>query len=300
MGLLACHRQISIARGGFHDTIRESVRAKYAENAIRLRDEESCCDRVAWRSDAISGPSAKRNTQKRKSRRVGLSLVRAASAAATRRRSPSLHAGEIVLDLGSGAGLDDVAFRATGFAWRTPYGVDMTDEMLSLANENRGPAGVENATFLKGTIETFPSPTRRSTSSSPTASSTSPPTRRRCCTRRSACSSQADASPSRNMVEVEPLPGAGQVGDGPWAGCVSGTIPVDEYRAAVVEAGFAAVEIEITNTYGPGEAGLAAGVRKKSQRLSSCHKAELILGPLVSHEKPSTALRQASCPAVPR
>ncbi len=44
-----------------------------------------------------------------------------------------------------------------------------------------------------------------------------------------------------------------------WAGCVAGTIPVEDYRAAVMEAGFDAVEIEITNIFGPGEAGLPVG-----------------------------------------
>jgi hypothetical protein len=47
-----------------------------------------------------------------------------------------------------------------------------------------------------------------------------------------------------------------------WAGCVAGTIPVDAYGAAVSEAGFDAVDIEITNTFGPGEAGLPEGTGK--------------------------------------
>jgi len=47
-----------------------------------------------------------------------------------------------------------------------------------------------------------------------------------------------------------------------WSGCVAGTIPVDAYRAAVVDAGFDSVEIEITNRFGPGEAGLPEGAGK--------------------------------------
>jgi hypothetical protein len=64
------------------------------------------------------------------------------------------------------------------------------------------------------------------------------------------------------MVEVEPLPAQVKSAMDAWAGCVAGTIPVDEYRAAVRAVGFDAVEIELTNTYGPGEAGLPQGSGK--------------------------------------
>jgi len=69
-----------------------------------------------------------------------------------------LHDGEVVLDLGSGGGIDVLlsARRVgpTGFA----YGLDMTDEMLALAEKNRVEAGVENVKFLKGHIEAIPLP----------------------------------------------------------------------------------------------------------------------------------------------
>src|SRR6202035_1439879 len=67
-----------------------------------------------------------------------------------------LHAGEVVLDLGSGAGLDVLLSARRVAPGGHAYGVDMTDEMLTLANENKARAGVENATFLKGTIEAIP------------------------------------------------------------------------------------------------------------------------------------------------
>ena len=65
-----------------------------------------------------------------------------------------------------------------------------------------------------------------------------------------------------DMVEIEPLPVEVKSALDAWAGCVAGTIPVQAYRAAVVEAGFADVEVEVTHTFGPGEAGLPAGSGK--------------------------------------
>ena len=69
-----------------------------------------------------------------------------------------LHPGESVLDLGSGGGIDVLlSARRVGPTGKA-YGVDMTDEMLALANENKRQAGVENAEFLKGEIEKIPLP----------------------------------------------------------------------------------------------------------------------------------------------
>src|SRR5262245_5532656 len=64
-----------------------------------------------------------------------------------------LHQGEVVLDLGSGGGLDVLLSARRVAPGGHAYGVDMTDEMLALANANRERGGVGNATFLKGTIE---------------------------------------------------------------------------------------------------------------------------------------------------
>jgi ubiquinone/menaquinone biosynthesis C-methylase UbiE len=138
----------------------------------------------------------------------------------------------------------------------------MTDEMLLLANENKARAGVENATFLKGTIEGIP----LSDAAVDVVISN--------CVINLAADKRAVLKEAfrvlkpggriavSDMVEVESLPEEVKSAMDAWAGCVAGTIPVDEYRAAVVEAGFEAVEIEITNTYGPGEAGLPDGSGK--------------------------------------
>src|SRR5580765_6772391 len=69
-----------------------------------------------------------------------------------------LNAGEVVLDLGSGGGIDVLlSARRVGPTGRA-YGLDMTDEMLTLANENKRKAGIENVEFLKGEIEQIPLP----------------------------------------------------------------------------------------------------------------------------------------------
>ena len=173
-----------------------------------------------------------------------------------------LHPGEVVLDLGSGAGLDVLLSARRVSPGGRAYGVDMTDEMLALANENKARAGVDNATFLKGTIEAIPLP-----------DSAVDVVISNCVINLAADKSAVLKEAFRvlkpggrlavsDMVEVESLPAHVKSAMDAWAGCIAGTIPVDAYRALVAGSGFAEVEIEITNTFSPGEAGLPEGSGK--------------------------------------
>ena len=244
------------------DTIRESVRAKYAETAIKLRDGGSCCDSsCCGGSDAISGSIGEEEYSKAEVADLGLSLG-ASLGCGNPTALAQLHPGEIVLDLGSGAGLDVLLSARRVTPGGHAYGVDMTDEMLALANENKARAGVANATFFKGTIEAVP-----------LAAAAVDVVISNCVINLAADKSVVLKEAFRvlkpggrlavsDMVEVDPLPAHVKSAMDAWAGCVAGTIPVDAYRAAVTGAGFDTVEIEITNTFGPGEAGLPEGSGK--------------------------------------
>src|SRR2546427_4730013 len=244
------------------DTIRESVRARYAETAIRLSQGGECCDAsCCGGSDAVSGPIGAEAYSQAEIADLGLSLG-ASLGCGNPTMLAQLHPGEVVLDLGSGAGLDVLLSAGRVSPGGHAYGIDMTDEMLALANENKARAGVANASFLKGTIEEIPLPPR---SVDVVISN---------CVINLAANKAAVLKEAfrvlkpggrlavSDMVELEPLPAHVKSAMDAWAGCVAGTIPIDAYRAAVVEAGFDAVEIEITNTYGPGEAGLPEGSGK--------------------------------------
>ncbi len=244
------------------ETIRESVRAKYAQTAIKLRHGGSCCDSsCCGGSDAVSGPIAADEYSKAEIEDLGLSLG-ASLGCGNPTALAQLHPGEIVLDLGSGAGLDVLLSARRVSPGGHAYGLDMTDEMLALANENKARAGVANATFLKGTIEEIPLP-----------AGAVDVVISNCVINLAADKSAVLKEAFRvlkpggrlavsDMVEVEPLPAQLKSAMDAWAGCVAGTIPVDAYRAAMTDAGFGTVEIEVTNTFGPGEAGLPDGSGK--------------------------------------
>ena len=244
------------------DTIRESVRAKYAETAIKLRQGGSCCDSgCCGGSDAGSGPIGEEEYSQAEVQGLGLSLG-ASLGCGNPTALAQLHPGELVLDLGSGAGLDVLLSARRVNPGGHAYGLDMTDEMLALANDNKARAGIENATFLKGTIEEIP---LHDAAVDVVISN--------CVINLAADKTAVMKEAFRvlkpggrlavsDMVEVEPLPAQVKSAMDAWAGCVAGTIPADSYRAALIGAGFKSVEIEITNSFSPGEAGLPEGSGK--------------------------------------
>src|ERR1700716_4419705 len=230
------------------ETIRESVRAKYAETAIKLRDGGSCCDAsCCGGSDAISGPIGEAEYSKAEVAALGLSLG-ASLGCGNPTALAQLHAGEVVLDLGSGAGLDVLLSARRVAPGGHAYGVDMTDEMLQLANINRSNAGVDNATFLKGSIESLPLPD----SSVDVVISN--------CVINLAEDKGAVIKEAfrvlrpgglfavADMVELETLDRDLKKRLDAWAGCLSGTIPIDEYRAALVDAGFTKPDFQVHAT----------------------------------------------------
>jgi len=159
-----------------------------------------------------------------------------------------LKPGESVLDLGSGAGLDVLLSARRVSPGGHAYGVDMTDEMLELANGNRDKSGVTNATFLKGTIENVPLP---DASVDVVISN---------CVINLAEDKAAVIKEAfrvlrpggrfavADMVELDPLDPELKKSLDQWAGCLSGTIPIDDYRAALVAAGFVDEDFEIHAT----------------------------------------------------
>jgi len=156
-----------------------------------------------------------------------------------------LHPGEIVLDLGSGAGLDVLLSARRVSPGGHAFGVDMTDEMLELANRNRDRARLKNATFLKGSIDNVPLPADSVDVVISNCVINLAEDKRAVINEAFRVLRPGGRFAVADMVELEPLSAEGKRKLDAWAGCIAGTIPIEEYSAALLDAGFTEPEFEV-------------------------------------------------------
>src|SRR6266581_2494283 len=138
------------------DEIKETVKQKYGQAALRVAGGErgSCGGTGSCGCDPVSSnlyDAAETAT-------VPEGAVLASLGCGNPTALAELHEGEVVLDLGSGGGIDVLLSAKRVGRTGKAYGLDMTDEMLGLARENQRKAGVTNVEFLKGEIEHIPLP----------------------------------------------------------------------------------------------------------------------------------------------
>jgi arsenite methyltransferase len=250
--------------------IREAVRTRYAAaatavtNASSAPSESSCCGATSSSYDTASSSTTSSCCGDAASASVISSqlytidevgeLPTAAVLASLGCGNPTalaeLKPGEVVLDLGSGGGIDVLlsARRVgpTGFA----YGLDMTDEMLELARRNASERRVENVRFLKGEIEHIPLP---DASVDVIISN--------CVINLSADKPQVLREAFRvlkpggrfavsDIVVQGAVPASVRNSVDAWAGCLGGALEETEYRALLAQAGFERVGVEVTRVYG--------------------------------------------------
>jgi len=157
-----------------------------------------------------------------------------------------LRPGERVLDLGSGAGLDVLLSARRVAPSGHAYGVDMTDEMLAVARGNQAKAAVTNATFLKGTIEQIPLPEASVDVVISNCVINLAADKRVVLREAYRVLAPGGRFAVADMVALAELPAAVKRSLDQWAGCVAGTISIDEYTEALTGAGFREVDIEVT------------------------------------------------------
>lgn len=204
--------------------------------------------------------------------------------------------GETVLDLGSGGGIDVLlSARRVGPAG-TAYGLDMTDQMLALAQENKRKSGLANAHFLKGEIEHIPLP---ADSVDVIISN---------CVINLAGDKDAVLREAfrvlkpggrfavSDVVVRGEVPAAIRRNMELWIGCVAGALGEDEYLAKLRAAGFEAAAIEVTRVYGADDAaGFLAGQGEELQRLAAAVDGKFVSA-FVRAIKPATAGAAAAAP----
>ena len=226
--------------------IKEAVKEKYGQTALRVKSgRASCCDTDELGCNPITSDLYDPSQVQQIPEETLLASLGCGNPTALAQLNP----GEVVLDLGSGGGIDVLlSARRVGPTGRA-YGLDMTDEMLALANENKRKAGADNVEFLKGEIEHIPLPDN---SVDVIISN--------CVINLSADKSQVLREAFRVLkpggrFAVSDVVTRGEISPEIrksvllWVGCVAGALEDVEYRRKLTAAGFEQIEIEPTRIY---------------------------------------------------
>jgi len=229
--------------------IKQVVKDKYGQAALRVKSGgTSCCGSSATgvtNCDPIT--SSLYNSSETK--QVPEDAILASLGCGNPTALAELKPGEIVLDLGSGGGIDVLlSARRVGPTGKA-YGLDMTDEMLALANENKRKAGLDNVKFLKGEIENLP-----------LAENSVDVVISNCVINLSADKDKVLKEAFRVLKPGGRLAVSDVVTRGVippvirqsvllWVGCVAGALAEVDYHAKLREAGFEQIDIEPTRMY---------------------------------------------------
>jgi SAM-dependent methyltransferase len=232
------------------ENIKQTVKEKYGQAALRVQSgsANSCCG-AAPAGELCCDPITSNLYDAAQAQQIPEAALQASLGCGNPTALAELNAGEIVLDLGSGGGIDVLLSAQRVGPSGKAYGLDMTDEMLALARENQRQAGVENVEFLKGEIENIPLPDN---SVDVIISN---------------CVINLSADKDRVLREAfRVLKPGGRFavsdvvvhGDVPpevrknvllWVGCIAGALQDADYSAKLAAAGFEAIDIEPTRVY---------------------------------------------------
>src|SRR6204780_5029722 len=232
------------------NNITQAVKEKYGEAASRVSSGGTASCGCSPSSACCGGDPITANLyQSEQTAGIPEQAVLASLGCGNPTALAQLKAGEIVLDLGSGGGIDVLLSAKRVSPGGKAYGLDMTDEMLALARENQNKAGIQNVEFLKGEIENIPLP---DDSVDVVISN--------CVINLSADKDRVLAEAFRVLrpggrFAVSDVVTRGEISPQIrqsvllWVGCVAGALDEGEYRSKLAAAGFEQIEIEPTRIY---------------------------------------------------
>jgi len=230
------------------DAIKEAVQQKYAEAAVQARSgaKASCGCANSCGPDPITSNLY----DDAQAEGVPVEALLASFGCGNPTALAALKPGEVVLDLGSGGGIDVLlSARRVGPTGKA-YGLDMTDEMLTLARENQSKSGLTNVEFVKGEIEQIPLPDNSvDVIISNCAINLSADKDRVIGEAFRVLKPGGRFAVSDVVVRGAEVSAELRLNMALWVGCVAGALEESIYRSKLAGAGFEAIEIEPTRTY---------------------------------------------------
>ena len=229
--------------------IKDAVKEKYGQAAVRVTTGENTCCGASPVNPECWDPITSNLYDASQLKQIPEDALLASLGCGNPTALAKLNSGEVVLDLGSGGGIDVLlSARRVGPTGKA-YGLDMTDEMLALANENKRKSGLENVEFLKGEIEKIPLPDN---SVDVIISN--------CVINLSADKDKVLREAFRVLkpggrFAVSDVVTRGEIKPEIrksillWVGCIAGALDENEYRSKLTAAGFESIDVEPTRVY---------------------------------------------------
>jgi arsenite methyltransferase len=236
------------------DDVKEVVREKYGQAALRVTARQGgCCGSAPGALDCCDPITADLYDAGQVGE-VPDAAMQASLGCGNPTALAELKPGEVVLDLGSGGGIDVLLSAKRVGPTGKAYGLDMTDEMLALANENRRKSGLANVEFLKGEIEHIPLP-----------DNTVDVIISNCVINLSGDKDRVLREAYRvlkpggrfavsDVVVRGEVPAAIRKSMELWVGCIAGALSEADYRSKLATAGFTGIDVEVTRIYGVDDA----------------------------------------------
>jgi len=238
------------------DSLTQIVREKYGQAARRAAEGQasSCCGSSCCTGDAKTDPITSDLYVRGETASLPPAAVLASLGCGNPTALAELKAGEVVLDLGSGGGIDVLlSARRVGPTGKA-YGLDMTDDMLALARRNQADAGVTNVEFLKGQIEQIPLPDQSVDVIISNCVINLSGDKRTVLREAFRVLKPGGRFAVSDVIVKGEMPTDVRTNMELWVGCVAGALEEQEFLGLLDDAGFVETSIEPTRVYGADDA----------------------------------------------
>ena len=234
--------------------VKAIVKERYGKAALQVRHGKASCCGTGPAAASCCDPITSNLYDATQAGDVPEPALRASLGCGNPTALAELKAGETVLDLGSGGGIDVLlSARRVGPGGKA-YGLDMTDEMLALAEENRRRSGLANVEFLKGEIENIPLPDNSVDVIISNCVINLSGDKDRVLREAFRVLKPGGRFAVSDVVTRGDVPTAIRSSMELWVGCVAGALSEADYRSKLARAGFAGIDVEVTRVYGSDDA----------------------------------------------